>query len=116
MGQWHGIDRLLHGLAASGSPSEATLTIVGNGPELRRLESLTCELGLGGRVHFTGVLTGSDFDAAMASADVGVASVGEHRRGRFASSPLKTRDYLARGLRVLFAGDDPDLRADPPFA
>jgi hypothetical protein len=52
----------------------------------------------------------------LAAADVGVASLGEHRRGSFTLSPLKTRDYLARGLPVLFAGDDPDLRSEPPFA
>lgn len=114
MGQWHGIDRLMHGMAAD-PRGTSTLAVVGDGPELGRLRGLAVDAGLSDRIRFTGVLTGRAYDAELAAADVGVASLGEHRRGGFSLSPLKTRDYLARGLPVLFAGDDPDLRTDPPF-
>lgn len=114
IGQWHGVDRLLRGMSA-GRALGSTLTIVGDGPELGRLRSLSSQLGLVDRVRFTGPLTGAAFDRELAAADITVASLGEHRRGDFSLSPLKTRDYLARGLPVLFAGDDPDLRGTPPF-
>ena len=107
LAQWHGYDRLLAGLP---SHPEATLTVVGDGPELPALRALAAAHRLG-----TGTLTGAAFDAVMAAADVGVSSLGEHRRGSFALSPLKTRDYLARGLPLVSAGDDPDLRDDPNF-
>ena len=113
LAQWHGYDRLI---AALPNHPEVTLTVVGDGPELANLWALVAQRQLASRVRFTGTLTGAAFDDVMATADVGVSSLGEHRRGSFALSPLKTRDYLARGLPVLFAGADPDLRADPNFA
>ena len=114
IGQWHGVDRLLRGMSAA-QEHGSTLTIVGDGPELGRLRSLTSRLGLDDRVRFTGPLTGAAYDRELAAADITVASLGEHRRGHSSLSPLKTRDYLARGLPMLFAGDDPDLRGNPPF-
>ena len=114
IGQWHGVDRLVRGMSAAQEPG-STLTIIGDGPELGRLRTLTSRLGLDDRVRFTGPLTGAAYDRELAAADITVASLGEHRRGHFALSPLKTRDYLARGLPVLFAGDNPDLCGTPPF-
>lgn len=114
LGPWHGLDRLLYGMAATPG-DDSNLLVVGDGPELPKLRAICAHRGLSGRVSFLGSLGGADLDRVMARADVGVASLGEHRRGGWSLSPLKTRDYLARGLPVLFAGDDPDLRDDPPF-
>lgn len=117
LGQWHGYDRLLRGLAgARRREPEVRVTIVGDGPERRRLVALAGRLGIARQVDFTGPLVGAGYDHVMAGADVGVGSLGEHRRGGFSISTLKVRDYLARGLPVVLAGDDPDLRHNPPFA
>lgn len=113
LGPWHGLDRLVLGLASSAENSR--LLVVGDGPELPKLQALATRLAVSDRVMFLGSLGGVELDRVMHQADVGVASLAEHRRGGAALSPLKTRDYLARGLPVLFAGDDPDLRSDPPF-
>lgn len=113
LGPWHGLDRLVQGMAVAADDSR--LLVIGDGPELPSLTALVESLGLTGRVEFTGALGGSALDEAMTRGDIGVASLAEHRRGGAALSPLKTRDYLARGMPVLFAGDDPDLRGDPPF-
>jgi glycosyltransferase involved in cell wall biosynthesis len=116
LGHWHGYDRLLRGLAETGpGEPEVTVTIVGDGPERNRLVSLANRLGVASRVVFTGPLTGAAFDAALAQADIGVGSLGEHRRGGPSLSTLKVRDYLARGLPIAMAGDDPDLRDNPLF-
>lgn len=117
IGQWHGYDRLLRGLAAARQRApEVTVTIVGNGPELNRLKALTSRLGIGTRVEFPGPLAGADYDGIMARADIAIGSLGEHRRGGHSLSTLKVRDYLARGLPIAVAGDDPDLRDDIPFS
>lgn len=109
---WHGLDRLVHALSIS--PREASLAIVGDGPEITRLRSLVARLRLQQRVSFAGALRGTALEDAYRNADVAVGSIGEHRRGRFTLSPLKTRDYLWRGLPVIYSGDDPDLD-DTPF-
>lgn len=114
LGPWHGLDRLVRGMAAVTDPP-SQLLVVGEGPEQPRLRALAQAVGVADRVHFLGPMEGSALDAIVNEADVGVASLAEHRRGAAALSPLKTRDYLARGLPVVFAGQDPDLRDDPPF-
>jgi len=48
---------------------EATLTLIGDGPERAALEQLAGELGVEQRVAFTGTLLGSDVPAAFAEAD-----------------------------------------------
>ena len=114
LGPWHGLDRLVRGMAAN-PDIRSRLLVVGDGPERPSLQTLATALGLTDRVLFMESLGGSALDAVMSEADVGVGSLAEFRRGGFGLSPLKTRDYLARGLPVVFAGDDPDLRGDPPF-
>lgn len=49
------LDGLLQAFA-DGAPDDARLTVIGHGPELSRLESLSASLGLDGRVRFTGRL------------------------------------------------------------
>lgn len=114
LGAWHGLDRLLRGMAAAEDASR--LLVVGEGPANSRLGRLAEALGVADRVEFHAPTSGAGFDELIGRADIGVASLAEHRRGGFALSPLKTRDYLARGMPVLFAGDDPDLRPTPAFA
>lgn len=111
---WHGLDRLIQALPNSKIP--ATLVIVGSGPEITRLRSLVNRLGLQQRVAFAGGLRGSRLEQAFGNADVAVGSIGEHRRGSFRLSPLKTRDYLWRGMPLIYTGDDPDLVDTVPFA
>jgi len=106
LSHWHGIDRLLAGMAREAT---SRLLVVGDGPQTRRLQKCVHRFALGERVEFLGVLTGAAYDEVMTRADVGVSTLAEHRRGDFALSPLKARDYLARGLPIIFAGNDPDL-------
>lgn len=113
LGPWHGLDRLLWGMSAQGDTSR--LLVMGQGPDTARISSLAVALGLTERVEFHGSQVGAHYDAVMARADIGVASLAEHRRGGHPLSPLKTRDYLARGMPVLFGGDDPDLHPTPTF-
>jgi hypothetical protein len=116
LSHWHGLDRLLRGMAADTAQPRSRAVIVGDGPESARLTAISEKLGLGDRVTFTGSLNGSALEAAYAAADVAVAPLAEHRRGSYPLSPLKTRDYLWRGLPVLYSGDDPDLQGDLPWA
>jgi hypothetical protein len=46
--------------------------------------------------------------AALARADVGIGTLALHRKQLHEASPLKVREYLAVGLPVLYAYEDPD--------
>ena len=48
--------------------------------------------------------------------DVGIGTLSLYENGMEEASPLKTRQYLAQGLPILYAYEDTDLPPDAPFA
>lgn len=68
-GQQHAI-RGLAALLRDGSPLDARLTIVGDGPERGPLERLARELGIADRVAFTGAVSHERVAREMAAGDV----------------------------------------------
>lgn len=101
---WHGLDAVIRAIAAWPGPTRLALTVVGEGPARPGLERLAAELGIAGRVRFTGLaerhaipgLIGG-FDVALQPASVPYAS------------PLKVFEYMAAG-RAIVAPDQPNLR------
>ena len=115
LAQWHGYDRLIHAIHQFKQSSEnydIKLTIVGEGDAYAPLQSLVSELNLQDNVTFTGFLSGADLDAHFYNAHIGIASLGLYRIGLHEASVLKTREYVARGLSVIGAADDPDFAHD----
>lgn len=93
---WHGVDRVIRWMASPAAPANAVLLVVGDGPVRAELERLAGELGLAGRVRFTGVIHRdrvpehvASFDIALQPAVVAYAS------------PLKLFEYLALGKAVI---------------
>jgi glycosyltransferase involved in cell wall biosynthesis len=112
LADWHGLDRILHGLATYVGEERAepvSLDIVGEGPAEPRLRSLTRDLDLEQIVHFHGVRRGAELDALFSNADLALSSLGMHRLGLHRSSSLKAREYCARGIPFVLASDDPDF-------
>jgi len=112
LANWHGYDRMIRALSKLNEkslPCKITFTIVGDGNERPFLEALVTELGLHEQVFFTGMLTGDALNKVFSDKHVGVASLGLFRIGLFEASVLKTREYIARGLPVIAAGEDPDF-------
>jgi hypothetical protein len=117
---WHGYDRLLNSLKTYFSIHEnpfqnIEVFIVGDGNEKKNLEHLSQSLGLVDWVKFTGNLTGSELDEVFFKSNLAVASLGSFRVNLKSSSPLKSREYTARGLPFLSADNDPDFQGDVPF-
>ena len=117
LARWHGIDRFLEGMAPlpNGGPV-VHLHVVGAGPELSNLQSQTQVLGLADRVTFHGMHTGESLDALFADADLALGGLAVHRLGLPNSSSLKVREYCARAMPFVLAGDDPDFPNDWPYA
>jgi hypothetical protein len=118
LARWHGIDRLISGLARNmpnGEESQVILNIVGEGPAEGELRALVRDLGLQESVHFHGIRTGQQLDALFEQADVAVDSLGLHRKGLRRSSSLKAREYCARGIPFVLTCEDPDFPSDLPF-
>ncbi|QSZ67889.1 glycosyltransferase [Methanofollis aquaemaris] len=112
---WHGLDRLLQGLATYNGTSKVILHIAGDGPELPRLRQLTDDLGIVDRVIFHGFLSGRNLDALFDQCHVAVGSLGIHRIGLKEASILKAREYCARGIPFIYGISDPDFPVDFPY-
>lgn len=113
--RWHGVDRLIKGLAAYRGPMNITLHIAGDGAELQNLKRIVSELKLSKQVIFHGFTTGKDLDDLFNTCHIAVGSLGIHRIGLTESSILKVREYCARGIPWIIACKDPDFPEDFPY-
>ncbi|HEX5447833.1 MAG TPA: glycosyltransferase family 4 protein [Candidatus Saccharimonadales bacterium] len=96
--------RAFHKLA-SGNP-EATLVVAGDGPERRRLERLTSQLGLSDKVKFLGFISEEDKPKILGSAQIACfpSLYGE-------SFGLVLIEAMAAGSKIVLAGDNPGYRS-----
>ncbi|MGF1605876.1 MAG: glycosyltransferase family 4 protein [Rhodothalassiaceae bacterium] len=100
---WHGLDRVL-GAMARMQDQTTQLMVVGDGPACPDLKRQAAELGLAGRVRFTGAVPHDDVPAYLALFDVALQpDVTAY------ASPLKLFEYMAAGCAVL-APDRPNIR------
>lgn len=100
---WHGVDRMINGLSEyylNGGKRDVRLHILGDGALRADYEALCARLGLSSRVTFYGTLTGEQLDGVFDKAAVGICTLGAHLKNNFVGSPLKTVEYIARGLPV----------------
>ena len=113
--RWHGLDRLLQGLATYSETPEVVLHIAGGGAELPTLQKMVNDLGITDRVVFHGFLTGIALDKLFDQCHIAVGSLGIHRIGLKEASILKAREYCARGIPFIYGISDPDFTADFPY-
>lgn len=114
--KWHGLDRLIRGMADYNGNVNVRLHIVGDGSELVNLKKLVTDLKLGDSVFFHGFKTGKELDAFFDKCHIAVGSVGAHRKGVTETSELKAREYCARGIPFFCSVPDADFPEDFPYA
>lgn len=112
---WHGIDRLLQGMASYRGQLPVILHLAGEGSELPAYVELCARLGLEDRVVFHGRLNRSDLDLLASQCQVAVGSLGLHRIGLNQFCILKNREYCLQGLPFIYAGQDVDFSPELPF-
>jgi hypothetical protein len=112
LAKWHGYDRVLRGLrqAIDHNPDVIPqVSFAGQGPAEAQLRELCTTLD-----H--GMTTGRALDELFDRSDIAIASLGMHRIGLQSASSLKTREYCARGIPFIFAGQDESFADAFPFA
>jgi len=91
-----GVDMLLQAFAeVRTAHPEATLEVVGDGPERSAYEALSSELGLDGAVHFHGILPKTEIAAILGTAHVFVLA------SRFDNNPCVLVEAQAAGLPIV---------------
>ena len=111
---WHGLDRLIWGMANSGN-SNVYLHIVGDGPAIPQLKELVSHKDLEDQVIFHGFKTGEELDEMFDKCHIAVGSLGIHRKGLKETSDLKSREYCARGIPFFNSALDADFPVSFPF-
>lgn len=111
---WHGIDRFLYSLAEYGKledKKEIVFNIVGEGVETNNLKIIVLKNKyLSKIVKFQGFKTGKELEKVYNETDVAIGCLGNHRKGIYTIQALKNKEYMAKGLPMVFSEDDPGLR------
>ncbi len=98
---WHGLDKLLR--FADRHRDALWLDVFGNYD--------SAEFGnVPPNVRFHGMKSRQELEDILETADVGIGTLALHRNGMNEACPLKTRQYLASGLPIVYAYTDPALQ------
>ncbi len=110
---WHGLDRVIKGI--KNTKMDVKLHIVGDGPVLEKLMLLVKELGLDQKVIFEGTKVGDELDRLYEKADIGIGTLGMHRKKVKYNSSLKHREYCAKGIPFILSTYDNAFSTDCSF-
>ncbi len=114
---WHGLDRLLRGLAVYKGDVAIHVTLIGVVPPHFMDMIHTCNHSAGVvAINCVGPQYGREMETYYAQATIGVASLALFRNGMQQACTLKAREYIARGLPFVYAYIDPDVPDDARFA
>jgi len=114
---WHGLDRVIKGLASyiRNGGTGVILNVLGVGPIQKDLRSLVQSEKIEEYVFFRGAKSGRELDDYFDFSDLGVGTLGLHRKEVLIDSSLKHREYVARGLPFIMSGIDSDINVSAPF-
>ena len=89
--------------------------MVGEGSSRDECEALSQKLGLEQQVEFVGQRTGQELTQLYNAAHLAISSLGMFRKQMNLASPLKAREYTARGIPFVHCGHDLDFDPVPNF-
>jgi glycosyltransferase involved in cell wall biosynthesis len=112
---WHGLDRLVAGLAQYKGVPEIFLHVVGSGEALEVIEKQVRERGLEDKILFYGFLKGEELNGFFDFCHVAVGPIGIHRKSLEEGSALKLREYCARGIPFFSSSPDFDFPDASPL-
>lgn len=117
---WHGFDRFILSMAEyyKNNPKEVVkFHIVGDGNKetVNVLKNLVKENQLEDYVIFYGYKSGKELDKIYNKMEVAVGSLGFSRIGLERGAPLKTREYIAKGLPIIIGYEDISLNSSIKF-
>jgi len=113
--KWHGLDRLIKGMAEYKGDVNVRLHIVGDGSEVPNLKKLVADLKLENSVAFHGFKAGKELNEYFDECHIAIGSLGLHRLGISEGSILKVREYCARGIPFLYGVRDSDFPQEFPY-
>lgn len=114
---WQGLERLLDGLAVYTGSIRVIVTLLGTVNQ--RQHARIDEVNRGQKnvkVVCPGPRYGEEAAEYFANQSVAVSTLSLFKKNMREACPLKTREYVARGLPFVYAYDDPDIPDNVEFA
>lgn len=112
---WHGLDRVIAGLITYSMNVNLKIHIIGDGPVIAGLKNKVRQNKLEKVVVFHGSQTSPHLDNFFSGTCVGIGSLGLHRLKLTEASPLKHREFCARGIPFLLSKKDFDFPRQLPW-
>ena len=104
---WYGLDRFLKGIMIyknnHNNPPRLVVHIAGDGPVKKQLIRDFCK---NVEMKFYTADDSKNIQEVLKIADLGIGTLGAHRKNLYNFSPLKHREYASKGLSFLYAGFD----------
>ena len=108
----HGVDRVIKGMTEylhSVKSRNVIFHVVGDGEIVPSLKKEVRIAKIENNVFFHGFKAGDELDKIYRIADIGISALGFHRLGVFYASPLKSKEYFAKGLPVVGTTAEHDI-------
>ncbi len=109
----HGTDRIIQGLIqyyTSGNKRNIIFDIVGDGDIVPSLKEMVySHKEIKDKVIFHGFMSGKLLENMYSMADIGISALAFHRLGVTYCSPLKSKEYFAKGLPVVGTTAEHDI-------
>lgn len=118
MATWHGYDRIIKGLEKYRGDFSVFFHLVGDEGDgsLEKWKKMTKTLNLTDRVFFHGAKYGNELNILFDSCDIAIGSLAFYRTNFSKGSPLKIREYMARGIPFVYGYEDVGLPNNLPFS
>lgn len=113
---WHGLDRLLEGMLRYRGGCVLRLTLLGTVPDAYDALLERCREHPAIRVECPGPVYGDARHVYFENVNLAFASLGLFRKNMEQACPLKSREYIARGLPFVYGYTDPEIPDDAPYA
>jgi hypothetical protein len=104
---WHGVDRLIHGLKNYTGLQKITIDIIGyyNHSDKALVDSLE----LHEQIRFLEPVPNENLEVILNNYNISIGTLALHRKKLIEATPLKTRESLLRGFPIIMAYHDSDI-------
>ena len=104
---WHGIDRIISSIESYNGGKIITLDLIGNLSELDL--KLISESTVKNQIKIIPSVNAIDLNHMLNHYHIGIGSLSVYKIGLEEATPLKTREYIARGFPIIIGYTDTDM-------
>jgi hypothetical protein len=112
---WHGLDRFLNGLKKYHGDINIVLNIAGNFDSSKKEEVMSFEKK-NIKIIFKGMCDDKQLDEMLSDSNLAISTLAFFRAGIRYGCPIKSREYMARGIPFIYSYHDVDIDGKDKFA